>query len=60
MSKQFIFQYKTVEDMSERSREEEEKTVFSSVFEKKTLEFESMVSCSVYSRNAAIFPGERT
>lgn len=45
--KQFILEYKTVKAMREKLREEAEKTVFSSGFEKKTLESQSMVSFSV-------------
>lgn len=42
--KRFILEYKTVEAIPEKLREEADKTVFSSVFEKKTLDCHSMVS----------------
>lgn len=51
--KQFILQYKTVEAMSRRLRDEAEITVFSSGFEKETLQYEGIVSYSVYFRDAA-------
>lgn len=42
--KQFILRYKTVEALLEKLPEKAEKTVSSSSFEKKTLEWQIMVS----------------
>lgn len=51
--RKFILLYQTAQTMRETLRKETEKTIFSLVFEKKTMDCHNTISCSVYLMDAA-------